>query len=141
MMDPDIVNMTLNEYLMYEGRHRDLARNYTSRKSVAPVRNSDPDEEDKEYGWLPCLLLYFQTPQPCTKFNSMPHNVKIEVDTNSMTLYEYDLYMAMQCSMKSDDIDNINDSTAREKEEVHEEEVKIDENYDVDHSNTKEALQ
>ncbi|GJV22289.1 hypothetical protein Tco_1371309 [Tanacetum coccineum] len=38
------------------------------------------------------------------------------------------------------DVDNINDNTAREKKEVHEEEVKMDENHDVDHSNIKEAL-
>ncbi|GKA12436.1 hypothetical protein Tco_0691982 [Tanacetum coccineum] len=54
IMEPDINNMTLNEYLMHEGRHRDLARNYTSRKSVAPMRNRilaypDSDEEDEEY--------------------------------------------------------------------------------------------
>ncbi|GJZ29268.1 hypothetical protein Tco_0573915 [Tanacetum coccineum] len=101
MMEPDINNMTLNEYLMHEGRHRDLAKNYTFRKSVAPVRNRilvypNSDEEDEEYCSMPPLLLYFQTPQPCTKFNSISHNVENEIDIDSMTLAEYDLSMAMQ---------------------------------------------
>ncbi|GJR54443.1 hypothetical protein Tco_1404964 [Tanacetum coccineum] len=55
MMEPDINSMTLNEYLVHEGRHRNLARNYISRKSGAPVRNrilvyldSDKENEDLE---------------------------------------------------------------------------------------------
>ncbi|GKE17695.1 hypothetical protein Tco_1425272, partial [Tanacetum coccineum] len=80
MMERDIKNMTLNEYLMYEGRHKDLERSYTSRKRVASERNrvlvypySDDEAEDGK-----------------------------EVDIDSMTLDEYDLYMAMQYSKKSD---------------------------------------
>nr|GEV31804.1 hypothetical protein [Tanacetum cinerariifolium] len=38
--------MTLNEYLMYEERHGNLARSYTSRKSVASVRNRILDDEN-----------------------------------------------------------------------------------------------
>ncbi|GJW77331.1 hypothetical protein Tco_0139013 [Tanacetum coccineum] len=68
-MEPDIENMTLNEYLMYEGRHRDLERSYTSRKRVAP---------------------------------EMSRVLSQRVDIDSMTLDEYDLYMAMQCSKNSD---------------------------------------
>ncbi|GJU05568.1 hypothetical protein Tco_1121998 [Tanacetum coccineum] len=53
-MEPDFSNMTLNEYLMYQGRNKDLERSCTSWKSVAPVRNRilvypDSDEEDEEY--------------------------------------------------------------------------------------------
>ncbi|GKG48111.1 hypothetical protein Tco_0509996, partial [Tanacetum coccineum] len=75
--------------------HRDLARNYTSRKSVALLRNRilvypDSDEEDEEYCSLPPLLPCFQTPQPCIKFNSISHNVENEININSMTLAEYD---------------------------------------------------
>nr|GEV44182.1 hypothetical protein [Tanacetum cinerariifolium] len=60
-MEPD--NMTLNEYLMYKERNKDLARSYTSWKNVAPKRNRilvypDSDEEDKEYCSLPPLLLW-----------------------------------------------------------------------------------
>nr|GEY07765.1 hypothetical protein [Tanacetum cinerariifolium] len=58
-MEPDMENMTLNEYLMYEGRNVYLTRNCTSKKrgtcsKVAPVRSRNlvslnSDEEDKEY--------------------------------------------------------------------------------------------
>ncbi|GJS31010.1 hypothetical protein Tco_0491630 [Tanacetum coccineum] len=96
-MEPDISNMTLNEYLMYQGRHRDLERSYTSRKSVAPVRNrilvySNSDEEDEGYCSLHPLLLCFQTPQPCATFNSVHHNSNMEVDIDNMTLEEYARY-------------------------------------------------
>ncbi|GJW32904.1 hypothetical protein Tco_0052936 [Tanacetum coccineum] len=111
-MELDIENMTLNEYLMYQGRHRDLEKSCTSRNRIAcskvahvKYRNlvyPDSDEEDEEYYRLPPLPSCFQTPQPCAKFNSISHNVKNEIDIDSMTLAEYDLYMAMQCSMKSD---------------------------------------
>nr|GEU75265.1 hypothetical protein [Tanacetum cinerariifolium] len=65
-MEPDINNMTLNEYLIYEGKHRELERSYTYRISVSPKRNRimvypDSDEEDEEYCSLPPLLLCFQT--------------------------------------------------------------------------------
>ncbi|GJX81421.1 ribonuclease H-like domain-containing protein [Tanacetum coccineum] len=91
--------------------HRVLTRRCISRKrgacsKVSPARSRilvcpDFDEEDEEHCSLPPLLPCFQTPQPCTKFDSTPHNVKNEVDIDRMTLDEYDLYMAMQCSMKS----------------------------------------
>ncbi|GJT01979.1 hypothetical protein Tco_0823148 [Tanacetum coccineum] len=150
MMEPDIKNMTLNEYLMYEGRHKDLERSYTSRKRVASERNrvlvypySDDEAEDGK-----------------------------EVDIDSMTLDEYDLYMATQykkdssfgeilydlfrmgaenlrrmehevpnrCNEETDE-ENINVSTTEEIEEVLIEDVEIDEDHDVDHSKTKEELQ
>ncbi|GKD80510.1 hypothetical protein Tco_1347349 [Tanacetum coccineum] len=177
MMEPDINSMTLNEYLMYE-RHRDLARSYTSRKSVAPVRNRilvypDSDEEDEEYCSLPPLLLCFQTPQPCTIINPVHHNSQNKVDIDNMTLEEYARY---ELAMSSKTIntpygfrpydhedgelsdlpifsatnefasvckhveENINTSIAEEKE-VPMGDVKIDENHDIDHLGTKEALQ
>ncbi|GJW90494.1 hypothetical protein Tco_0168047 [Tanacetum coccineum] len=69
-------------------RHSNLARNDTSRKSVAPIRNRVlvyPDS-DEEYCRLPPLLLSFQTPQPSTKFNFVSHNSRKEVDIDNMTL-------------------------------------------------------
>ncbi|GKA23862.1 hypothetical protein Tco_0709895 [Tanacetum coccineum] len=180
MMEPDINNMMLNEYLMHKGRHRDLAKNYTSTKSVAPVRNRfliylDYDEEDEESCSLPPLLLCFHTPQPCTKFNFISHNVENAIDFDSITLADYDLYMAMQSSMESDirrisalkkswmtcleiggenlrsmeheevenrcdeetEEENIIVSTTEGLEEVKVEDVEMDENHNVDHSNTK----
>ncbi|GJZ89164.1 hypothetical protein Tco_0660946 [Tanacetum coccineum] len=78
-MEPHISNMTLNEYLMYQGRQKGLERSCTSSKSVAPVRNRilvylDSDEEDEEYCSLPPLLLCFQTPQICAILNPVHHN-------------------------------------------------------------------
>ncbi|GJT52636.1 hypothetical protein Tco_0978793 [Tanacetum coccineum] len=106
MMNPDIDNITLNEYLMYE-RHRDSARNYTPRKSVAPVRNRilvypDSDKEYEEYCSLPPLLPRFQTPQPCATFNSVHHNSHSEVDIDNMTLEDYVRYELAISSMKSE---------------------------------------
>ncbi|GKD56353.1 hypothetical protein Tco_1289740, partial [Tanacetum coccineum] len=113
----NIENMTLNEYLMYEVKQRDLTRSCISRKrggcsKVALVRYqesyfyplylgrdevleySESNEEiDKdEYCRLSHLLPCFQTPQLCTKFNSIPHNSSEEVDINNMTLEEYEIY-------------------------------------------------
>ncbi|GKB57564.1 hypothetical protein Tco_0913750 [Tanacetum coccineum] len=105
-MEPDISSMTLNEYLMYEERNKDLARSYTSRKSVAPVRNRisvypDSNEEDEEYYSLPPLLPCFQTSQPCAIINSVHHNSHNEVDIDNMTLEEYARYELAMSSMKS----------------------------------------
>ncbi|GJS53535.1 hypothetical protein Tco_0626897 [Tanacetum coccineum] len=164
MMEPDINNMTLNEYLMHEGRHRDLARNYTSRKSVAPVRNRilvypDSDEEDEEYCSLPPLLPCFQTPQPCIKFNSISHNVENEININSMTLADFEEILddliriggenlrsmeheevPNRCDEETDD-ENIHISTIEEIEEVQVKDVRMDENHNIDPSNTKETSQ
>nr|GEU65433.1 hypothetical protein [Tanacetum cinerariifolium] len=104
--------MTLNEYLMYEGKHRELENGYTSRISVAPKRNRIlvylySDEEDEEYCSLPPLL-------PCTnEFASICELVKENIDAN----------------------------TAWELEEVQVEDIEMDEDYDIEHSNTKEELQ
>ncbi|GJW09043.1 hypothetical protein Tco_1571466 [Tanacetum coccineum] len=79
---------------LWWGRHKDLQRSCTSRKSVAPARNRilvypDSDEEDEEYSSLPPLLLCFQTPQPCAIIKSVHHNSHNEVDIDNMTLEEY----------------------------------------------------
>ncbi|GJU57391.1 hypothetical protein Tco_1235157 [Tanacetum coccineum] len=109
----DIKNLTLNEYLTCEAKQRDLTSNCISRKREYPESNEEmkPDIEnmkleeylrneefDKDENYrLPPLKPCFQTPQLCTRFNSMPHNSNKEVDIDNMTLEEYELYMAMQC--------------------------------------------
>ncbi|GKA11761.1 hypothetical protein Tco_0691307 [Tanacetum coccineum] len=187
-MEPDFSNMTLNEYLMYQGRHKDLERSCTSRRSVAPARNRvlvypNSDEEDEEYCSLPPLLPCFQTPQPCAIIKSVHHNSRNEVDTNNMTLEEYARHELAMSSKKSDTIntthgftsqffnqsqhtpnppsdkedssldeilddlfkiggeENIYVNTTQELEEVQMEDVEMDEDYNIDHSNTEEALQ
>ncbi|GJZ44406.1 hypothetical protein Tco_0591661, partial [Tanacetum coccineum] len=79
--------------VIWKGRHKDLERSCTSRKSVAPTRNRillypDSDEEDEDYCSLPPLLPCFQTPQPCATLKPVHHNNHNEVDIESMTLEE-----------------------------------------------------
>nr|GEX56590.1 hypothetical protein [Tanacetum cinerariifolium] len=183
--------MTLNEYLMYEGKHRELKKGYNSRISVSPKRNRilvypDSDKEDEEYCSLPPLLLCFQTPQPCATFNFVHHNSHCEFDIDNMTLEEYMIYelamsraeniikMEHEVPNSCDDITDYEDSdhedgklfdlltfsatnefssfcehvkgnldvnSARELEEVQVEDIEMDDNYDIDHSNTEETLQ
>ncbi|GKC04718.1 hypothetical protein Tco_0996328 [Tanacetum coccineum] len=106
-MDPDFSNMTLNEYLMYQGKNKDLERSCTSRKSVASARNRileypDSDEEDEEYSSLPPLLLCFQTPQPCATLKPVHHNNHSKVDIESITLEEYARYELAMSTMKNE---------------------------------------
>ncbi|GKA54551.1 hypothetical protein Tco_0753500 [Tanacetum coccineum] len=55
------------------------------------------------YSRQPPLPLCFQTPQPCTKFNSISYNFENEVDVDSMILEAYDFYIGLvQCSLKSE---------------------------------------
>ncbi|GKB10244.1 hypothetical protein Tco_0844167 [Tanacetum coccineum] len=117
MMKPDINYMNINEYLMYE-RHTDLTRSYTSRKSVALVRNRilvypDSDEEDEEYCSLPPLLPCFQTPQPCATFNSVHHNSNKEVDIDNMTLEKYARYEVAMSNDKDSSLEEILDDLFR----------------------------
>ncbi|GJY29000.1 hypothetical protein Tco_0404767, partial [Tanacetum coccineum] len=63
-------------YLMYEAKQRDLTSSSISRKRILVY--PDSNEEDEDY---------------CSRD---------DVDINSMTLDEYDLYMARQCLNKSD---------------------------------------
>nr|GEV05993.1 hypothetical protein [Tanacetum cinerariifolium] len=84
MMEPDIENMTFNEYLMYEGRNRDLMRNCTSRNrgacfKVALVRIriwfGNIDHEDGE-------LFYFPTFSDTNVFASGCEQVDVNVNTS-----------------------------------------------------------
>nr|GEX34768.1 putative reverse transcriptase domain-containing protein [Tanacetum cinerariifolium] len=89
--------MTLNEYLTYEVKHRELEKGYTSRISVAPKSNRilvypDTDEEDEEYCSLPPLVPCFQTPQPYVTVNSVHHNSHNKVNIDSTTLKDYARY-------------------------------------------------
>ncbi|GJU71801.1 hypothetical protein Tco_1263206 [Tanacetum coccineum] len=104
-MEIDFSNMTLNEYLMYE-RHWDLARNYTPRKSVSPMRNRilvypDSNEEDEEYCSMPPLLPCFQTPQPYATFNSRLLISRMKL-TYEISLEEYARYELAMSTMKSE---------------------------------------
>ncbi|GJW87603.1 hypothetical protein Tco_0162943 [Tanacetum coccineum] len=91
---------------------------YTTRKSVAPVRNRiliypDSDEEDEEYCSLPPLLPCFQTPQPCATFNSVHHNSNKEVDIDNMTLEEYARYEVAMSNKKNETINTTHGFTSQ----------------------------
>ncbi|GJU41316.1 hypothetical protein Tco_1194273 [Tanacetum coccineum] len=79
-VEPDIENMTLEEYLNrtfdYPYYYEDIVIN--------------------NYYELHPLHLCFQPPQPSTKVGFVSPNESDEVDTNSMTIAKYELYMARQ---------------------------------------------
>ncbi|GJT04657.1 hypothetical protein Tco_0839119 [Tanacetum coccineum] len=105
---------------MYKERHRDLARSYTSRKSVAPVRNiilvyPDSDEEDEEIGAENLIKTKHEVPNRC--------------DDKKVGITDYD------------DSDQEDGELPDFPINVFVEDVKMDENHDIDHSTTKEALQ
>ncbi|GJW95691.1 hypothetical protein Tco_0175363 [Tanacetum coccineum] len=187
-MEPDINNMTLNEYLMHQGRHKGLERSYTSSKSVAPVRNRilvypNSDEEDEEYCSMPPLLLF---PTQCFTsefFNQLQYTPKLPLDDEESSFDKIldDLLrigaenirkMEHEVPNRCDDINDYKDcdqengelldlstfsaaneiasdseqveeniDIAEEKEEVPMKDVDMDENHDINHSGTEEALQ
>ncbi|GJX43765.1 hypothetical protein Tco_0260441 [Tanacetum coccineum] len=148
-MEPDFSNMTLNEYWMYQGKNKDLER-----KSVASVRNRileypDSNEEDEEYSSLPPLLLCFQTPQPCATLKPVHHNNHSEVDIErAENIRKMEHEVLNRC-------DNITDYEDSNQEDgglltflpslllmnLLVEDIEMDEDYDIDNSNTKEAIQ
>ncbi|GKA25781.1 hypothetical protein Tco_0711890 [Tanacetum coccineum] len=93
----------------------------------------DSNEEGEEYYSLPHLLPCFETSQPCAIFNSVHHNSHSEVGIDNMTLKEYARYELVE--------ENIDVNTARELEEVQVKDVEMDEDGDIDYSNTEETLQ
>ncbi|GJY76595.1 hypothetical protein Tco_0481711 [Tanacetum coccineum] len=159
-MEPDINNMTLNEYLMYKDRNRNSAWSYPSKESVAPVKNSiwvypDSDEEEEEYYSL-LLLSCFQTPQPCATINSVPthgftsyffnqpqHTPNPPLDKEDSSFDEIldDLFR-----IGADNIRNIEHefpnrlnkilALQRKKEEAPMEDIEMDEDQDIDHSHS-----
>ncbi|GJX58203.1 hypothetical protein Tco_0289593, partial [Tanacetum coccineum] len=92
----DIEKMTLDEYVEYkaekERRFWKSIRSKGSPKRDEVLVYSDSDEEDEEYYRLSHVLPYFQTPQPCTRFNFITHSSSEKVDIDNMTIEEYERY-------------------------------------------------
>ncbi|GKD58439.1 hypothetical protein Tco_1295948 [Tanacetum coccineum] len=85
--EPDIENMTLTEYLEYEvKKERRLRRD---------------DVKINKYYPLPPLLSCFQPSQPHTKCGYESPDENKEVDIDSMTIAEYELYVAKQSLRKN----------------------------------------
>nr|GEY11995.1 hypothetical protein [Tanacetum cinerariifolium] len=203
-MEPDISNMTLNEYLMYQRGHKGLERSCTSSKSVAPpcatlkpVHHNNHSEVDIESMTLEKYVRYeltmstmkneMQVPTQCFTsqfFHQSQYAPKPSLDEEDSSFDEIldDLFriraenirnMEYEVPNRCDDItnyedsnqkdgefpdlptfsatnkfasvyeqgeDNIDVNTAHELEEVQVEDVEMDEDYDIDHSNTEEAI-
>ncbi|GJR81869.1 hypothetical protein Tco_0152654 [Tanacetum coccineum] len=114
-MGPDIENMTLNEYLEYEAaKERQSWRNIRSKSSPTRYKGADFNSshrdksitldfphycEDaflKKYCALPLLLPCFRPSQPHNECGYESPNTSNEVDVDSMTIAEYNLYIAKQ---------------------------------------------
>ncbi|GJW33484.1 hypothetical protein Tco_0053516 [Tanacetum coccineum] len=122
-VEPDIENMTLEEYLKYESEKESrLWRSVRSKGSPTRYEGADVDSfhQDKsrtldypyyyedieidKYYELPHPHPYFQPPQPYTKAGLGSPNESDEVDIDSMTIAEYELYVAKQ-SRKMGEVD------------------------------------
>ncbi|GJU49702.1 hypothetical protein Tco_1219257 [Tanacetum coccineum] len=96
-MDPDIENITLSEYLEYEAeKERRSKRNPTKYDEA----DFDSFHQDKSstfdypyYHDLPPLRPSFQSSQPYIEDGLVSSNKSDEVDIDSMTLAEYELYI------------------------------------------------
>ncbi|GKB38694.1 hypothetical protein Tco_0883636 [Tanacetum coccineum] len=122
-IDPDIENMTLNEYLEYEvEKEWRLCDNVRSKSSPTRYERADfnSSHHDKsisldfsnyyedafidKYYALPPLLPCFQPSQPPNECGYESPNTNNEVDIDSMTIAEYNLYITRQ--MKNPLIDH-----------------------------------
>ncbi|GJU86606.1 hypothetical protein Tco_1294152 [Tanacetum coccineum] len=85
-MEPNIENITMNEYLEYEAK-KERTFNY-------PYYHEDV--EINKYHGLPHLLLCFQPAQPYIEVGLVSPIVSNDVDIESMSIAEYELYIAKQ---------------------------------------------
>ncbi|GJY79964.1 hypothetical protein Tco_0492715 [Tanacetum coccineum] len=114
-MEPDIENMTLNEYLKYEAeKERQLRRNVRSKRIPTKYEEVDFDyfQRDKSstfsypyYHDLRPLHPCFQSAQPYTEDGLVSSNKSDKVDIDSMTIAEYELYIAKQEEAKVEECD------------------------------------
>ncbi|GJR98622.1 hypothetical protein Tco_0270796 [Tanacetum coccineum] len=110
-MEPDIENMTLNEYLEYEAKkERRSRKNVRSKRSPTKYEGADFDSFHRDrnkafdnpnyhknfkinkYYELPPLYPCFQPAQSYTEARLVSSNKGDEVDIDSMTISEYELY-------------------------------------------------
>ncbi|GJY57051.1 hypothetical protein Tco_0456166 [Tanacetum coccineum] len=124
-MEPDIENMTFEEYLRYESeKESQIKKSVRSKRRTTRYRNGNVDS------------LY-------RNWNEESDEDEIGVDNlkrlkQEEILNEGDNEKARDTDQENE---NMNVSTAKEKEEVNVENVEIDEDHKVDITKTKEALQ
>ncbi|GJS99847.1 putative ribonuclease H-like domain-containing protein [Tanacetum coccineum] len=126
-------------------KHRDLERSYTSRKSVAPVRNrilvySNSDEEDEGIGAENLRKMEHEVPYTCDN-KTVDITDYEDSDHKDGELHDLPIFSATNefASVHEQVDENIDIRIIEEKEEVPIEDDEMDD--DVDHSNTNEALQ
>ncbi|GKB63030.1 hypothetical protein Tco_0919216 [Tanacetum coccineum] len=85
--EPDIENMTLNEYLEYEDKKESVTLDYLYYCKEVKI---------KKYYALHPLLLCFQPSKPHTKCGYGSLDESDEMDIDSMTITEYELNIAKQ---------------------------------------------
>ncbi|GJU57340.1 hypothetical protein Tco_1235106 [Tanacetum coccineum] len=165
IMEVDIDNMILNEYLMCDAKYRDL--NYFCgvdintltmeeyldlRLYVASKRRYMYKKiKDKKMSWVLFSVLMdkidAKIPQPCPKFDFICHDSSREVDIDCMTLMICDLAPCLHPQPEKKELSleevfkTIDVNISREKEEVREEDVEMDEDDDINPLKNKEALQ
>ncbi|GKC78077.1 hypothetical protein Tco_1128851, partial [Tanacetum coccineum] len=149
---PNIENMTINEYLKYEAeKERRLWRNVRSKSSPTSYKGADFNSSHRDksvtldflhyyedvlidkYYAIPPLLLCFRPSQPHNECGYENPNENDDMDIESMTIAEYNLYVAKRGLEKNHktitpmDVDNISDL---EKEEAQEEDGDDEDIYD-----------
>ncbi|GKD73516.1 hypothetical protein Tco_1331798, partial [Tanacetum coccineum] len=105
-MEPDIENMTMNEYIEYEAaKERRLRDDVRSRRSPTSYNEADVDSfhqnKSKTFSYpyshnLTPPHLYFLLVQPYPKNYFVSTNESNDVDIENMTIVEYNLYVAKQ---------------------------------------------
>nr|GEY58771.1 hypothetical protein [Tanacetum cinerariifolium] len=139
--------MTLNEYLMYLERHRDLERSCTSRNiitcsGVAPVKYRNlvylnSDEEDEEIGVEIIRKMEHEVPNRCDDNTDYKDSDQEDRELPDLPTFSATNEFASVCEQVEEKIDvNI----SRKLEEVQVEDIEMDEDYDIYHSNTEETL-
>nr|GEX54617.1 retrovirus-related Pol polyprotein from transposon TNT 1-94 [Tanacetum cinerariifolium] len=149
-MEPDIENMTLNEYLKYKAAKERIGGENLKSMEHEEVLNRCDDEIVKDTDNKSGNLLNFPTFLVTNEFASVcihdEENIdialimKMEPDIENMTLNEYLKYKAAKEriggeNLKSMEHEEVLNSVVREKEEVPMEDIELDEDYDVDQPN------
>ncbi|GKE08257.1 hypothetical protein Tco_1411808 [Tanacetum coccineum] len=86
-MEPDIKNMTINDYLEYEAEKESVTLDFLHYYKDVLIN---------KYYALPPLLPCFQPSQPYKECGYASPDENEEVDIESMTIAEYNLYVAKQ---------------------------------------------
>ncbi|GJU51510.1 hypothetical protein Tco_1221065 [Tanacetum coccineum] len=147
-MEHDIENMTMNEYLEYEAKmERRLRKSARSKRNptIYEEANFNSFHQDKssafdypyyhedieinKYHGLPPLHPCFELDQPYIEDGLLSSNMSNEVYIDSITIAEYELYIAKQCLKKDPLNDHSYSQNGSRKPQEKQEKAKVDD-YD-----------